>query len=124
VSGIPTLLLDAAGGDVTAAAGGIVCLDEFDKLAASRSNARFAGEGSTKDVSGLGTQRGLLTLLSAREYPLSDEHGTPLRGHGTLPLRGVTFIACGAFTELKATVRAMGQEGHQGPDGDSRRCRV
>jgi len=33
---------------------GIVCLDEFDKIASGQNNAIFAGAGTTKDVTGMG----------------------------------------------------------------------
>jgi len=64
VSTILTRLVKAAGDDVRWASCGIVCIDEFDKLATSRSSARFSGEGTTKDVSGLGVQRECDTRLS------------------------------------------------------------
>jgi len=83
---------------------GVVCIDEFDKLASSRSSARFAGEGTTKDVSGFGVQRSLLTLLAGPEAPFPVDFGYAHMGPKlVLPLAGVTFIACGAFSGLKAT---------------------
>ncbi len=87
---------------------GVVCLDEFDKLATSRSSARFAGEGTTKDVSGFGVQRGLLTLLSGRSTTFPADFG--YSGHGAkveMPLRNIMFIACGAFSGLRGTAREM-----------------
>ena len=83
---------------------GVVCLDEFDKLATSRSSTRFAGEGTTKDVSGFGVQRGLLTLLSGRSTTFPADFG--YSGHGAqveMPLRNIMFIACGAFSGLQST---------------------
>jgi len=83
---------------------GVICLDEFDKLAASRSNARFAGEGTTKDVSGFGVQRGLLTLLSGHSSPFPMDFGYSSHGARTsMPLSNIMFIACGAFSGLKET---------------------
>ena len=41
---------------------GIVCLDEFDKIASGQNNAIFAGAGTTKDVTGMGVQRGLMKI--------------------------------------------------------------
>ena len=108
VSSILARLYEAAGGDLAWAACGVVCLDEFDKLASSRSNARFAGEGTTKDVSGFGVQRGLLTLLSGHDASFPAEAG--LAGMGsklTLPLFGVSFVACGAFSGLRTTADFM-----------------
>lgn len=83
---------------------GVICLDEFDKLATSRSSTRFAGEGTTKDVSGFGVQRGLLTLLSGRTTTFPADFG--YSGHGAqveMPLRNIMFIACGAFSGLQGT---------------------
>jgi ATP-dependent Clp protease ATP-binding subunit ClpX len=101
-------LFEAADGDLLWAACGVVCIDEFDKLASSRSNARFAGEGTTKDVSGFGVQRGLLTLLAGNEAQFPADFGyAQLAPKLTLPLAGVTFVACGAFSGLKSTADAM-----------------
>jgi ATP-dependent Clp protease ATP-binding subunit ClpX len=105
-------LFEAAGQDRGWASCGAVCLDEFDKLAASRSNARFAGEGTTKDVSGFGVQRGLLTLLSGKNSPFPTDFG--FSGHGArkvMPLQNVTFIAAGAFSGLKETAE-LSHSGH------------
>jgi ATP-dependent Clp protease ATP-binding subunit ClpX len=108
VSMILARLFEAADGDLLWAACGVVCIDEFDKLASSRSNARFAGEGTTKDVSGFGVQRGLLTLLSGNEAQFPADFGyAQLAPKLTLPLAGVTFVACGAFSGLKSTADAM-----------------
>ncbi|MBC7795171.1 MAG: AAA family ATPase, partial [Clostridia bacterium] len=86
----------------------VVCIDEFDKLASSRSNARFAGEGTTKDVSGFGVQRGLLTLLAGKEAQFAADFGyAQLAPKITLPLAGVTFVACGAFSGLKSTAELL-----------------
>ena len=62
---------------------GVICMDEFDKLATSRSDSRFAGQQTTKDVSGFGVQRSLLHLLSAPRADFPPDFGftsrTPLR---------------------------------------------
>lgn len=95
-------LFEAAGQDRAWASCGIICLDEFDKLAASRSAARFAGEGTTKDVSGFGVQRGLLNLLSGRSSPFPTDFGYSAFGQKlTMPLHNIMFIACGAFSGLQ-----------------------
>jgi ATP-dependent protease HslVU (ClpYQ) ATPase subunit len=61
-STILTRLLHAADDNPLLASIGIVCLDEFDKIASGQNNAIFAGAGTTKDVTGLGVQRELLKL--------------------------------------------------------------
>ena len=104
VSMILSRLFEAAHQNLAWAACGVVCIDEFDKIAASRSNARFAGEGTTKDVSGMGVQRSLLTLLSAHEAAFPVDFGYAHLGPKlTMPLAGLGIIACGAFSGLKFT---------------------
>ena len=61
-STILTRLLHAADDNPLLASIGIVCLDEFDKIASGQNNALFAGAGTTKDVTGMGVQRELLKM--------------------------------------------------------------
>jgi ATP-dependent Clp protease ATP-binding subunit ClpX len=111
VNMILSRLFEAAGQDLSWAACGVVCVDEFDKLATSRSNARFAGEGTTKDVSGFGVQRGLLTLFSGAEATFPVDFGYAHLGPKlTMRLDTLTFIACGAFSGLKTTAQLVGGE--------------
>jgi ATP-dependent Clp protease ATP-binding subunit ClpX len=101
VSGILARLFEAADNDLEWASCGAICIDEFDKLAASRSNVRFGGAQTTKDVSGFGVQRSLLTLLSASEGEFPPDHGYSGRTRKlSMPLSGLTIIACGAFSAL------------------------
>jgi ATP-dependent Clp protease ATP-binding subunit ClpX len=105
-------LYEAAGGDAAWAACGAICMDEFDKLATSRSDARFAGQQTTKDVSGFGVQRSLLNLLSAARADFPPDFGFTSRTPPMpLELSALTFIACGAFSGLKGTAEELG--GHQ-----------
>jgi ATP-dependent Clp protease ATP-binding subunit ClpX len=105
-------LFEAAGGDVAWAACGAICMDEFDKLATSRSDARFAGQQTTKDVSGFGVQRSLLNLLSAPRADFPPDFGFTSRTPPMpLELSALTFIACGAFSGLKNTAEELG--GHK-----------
>ncbi len=111
VSSILTRLLYAAELDPFKAQVGVVCLDEFDKIAGGSNRALFAGAGTTKDVSGLGVQRELLKLLERSEVPVPTEfdHNTYQQ---KLMMRtdDIAFVACGAFSGLKSVSAAR-----QGP---------
>ena len=101
VSTMLTRLIESVRGNAALAACGVICLDEFDKLASSSSNARFAGQGTTKDVSGYGVQRELLTLIEGADAMVPMDYG--FSGHGPrleLSTRDIPFIACGAFSGL------------------------
>ena len=54
---------------------GVVVLDEFDKIAGAFSSARFAGQGTTKDVSGYGVQRELLKILEGTDVQIPLDFG-------------------------------------------------
>jgi ATP-dependent Clp protease ATP-binding subunit ClpX len=113
VKTILTRLVNAAEGSLPIAECGVVCLDEFDKIAASTSNARFAGEGTTKDVSGYGVQRELLTMLHGAEVLVPMDFGQSQFGpRAGLATHDIPFIACGAFagmdTLLSASARSIG----------------
>ncbi|WNG43532.1 AAA domain-containing protein [Archangium minus] len=116
-------LYEAAGGDVAWAACGAICMDEFDKLATSRSDARFAGQQTTKDVSGFGVQRSLLNLLSAAKADFPPDFGFTSRTPPMpLELSAITFIACGAFSGLKSTAEELGgQKERMGFGRDTRK---
>jgi len=101
-------LYETADRDSDWAACGVICMDEFDKLATSRSDSRFAGQQTTKDVSGFGVQRGLLHLLSASRADFPPDFGFTSRLQpDSMELSCVTFIACGAFSGLRATAEGM-----------------
>lgn len=107
VSTILTRLVFAAEGDLLKASCGIVCLDEFDKLASSTSNARFAGEGTTKDVSGYGVQRELLKMVEGTDVMISSDYGYSAYGQRTpLSTRDLPFIACGTFSGMSEITKA------------------
>jgi ATP-dependent Clp protease ATP-binding subunit ClpX len=78
---------------------GIVCLDEFDKIASGQNNAIFAGAGTTKDVTGMGVQRELLKMLEASEVvvPLDLTHSS-YADHVVMSTADIAFIAAGAFS--------------------------
>ncbi|MFP2924471.1 AAA family ATPase [Pyxidicoccus sp. 3LG] len=101
-------LYEVADKDADWAACGVICMDEFDKLATSRSDSRFAGQQTTKDVSGFGVQRSLLHLLSAAEADFPADFGFTSRLQPeSMELTCVTFIACGAFSGLRSTAEGL-----------------
>jgi ATP-dependent Clp protease ATP-binding subunit ClpX len=105
VPSIITRLIHAAEHSPALASIGIICLDEFDKIAAGHNNAIFAGQGTTKDVTGAGVQRELLKMLEAADItvPLSLTHSS-YADHITFNTADVAFIACGAFSGFKKAV--------------------
>lgn len=111
VNSILTRLLYAADMDLALAAIGVVCLDEFDKLASGQNSAVFAGAGTTKDVSGLGVQRELLKMLESIELPVPLEYThSDYAPKALLSTQDVGFIACGAFSGLKGSIERSGRE--------------
>ena len=109
-STILTRLLHAADENPMLASIGIVCLDEFDKIASGQNNAIFAGAGTTKDVTGMGVQRELLKMLEASDVvvPLDLTHSS-YADHVVMSTADIAFIAAGAFSGFQqiAHRRAM-----------------
>lgn len=115
-------LFEAAEGDLAWASCGVICMDEFDKLATNRSDSRFAGQQTTKDVSGFGVQRSLLHLLSATRADFPPDFGFTSRTRPlTLEMTGITFIACGAFSGLKGTAEGLARTERLGFGRDPKR---
>ena len=103
---ILTRLISAADDDTMIAECGVICLDEFDKLASAGSSARFAGQGTTKDVSGYGVQRELLAMLESSVVSVPMDYGFSAFGQrAEVSTRDIPFIACGAFSGLDELLR-------------------
>ena len=111
VTSILTRLLYAADLNHVATSVGVVCLDEFDKVASGQNNAVFAGAGTTKDVSGLGVQRELLKMLEASEISVPNDLSHSEYGARTvLSTSDISFISCGAFSGFKGVTEAARAE--------------
>src|SRR6478672_11497453 len=106
---IITRLLHAADDNPLLASIGIICLDEFDKIASGQNNAIFAGAGTTKDVTGMGVQRELLKMFEAGEVvvPLELTHST-YGDHVVMSTADIAFIAAGAFSGFQQVARRRG----------------
>ena len=106
---IITRLLHAADDNPLLASIGIICLDEFDKIASGQNNAIFAGAGTTKDVTGMGVQRELLKMFENGEVvvPLELTHST-YGDHIVMSTSDIAFIACGAFSGFQQVARRRG----------------
>jgi ATP-dependent Clp protease ATP-binding subunit ClpX len=103
---ILTRLLHASDDNPLVASIGIVCLDEFDKLASGQNNAVFAGAGTTKDVTGMGVQRELLKMFEASEVvvPLELSHSS-YADQIVLSTADISFIAAGAFSGFQSVIK-------------------
>ena len=112
---IVTRLLHAADDNPLLASIGIICLDEFDKIASGQNNAIFAGAGTTKDVTGMGVQRELLKMFEAGEVvvPLELTHST-YGDHIVMSTADIAFIAAGAFSGFQQVARRRGAQDNIG----------
>ncbi len=112
---ILTRLLHGSDNSLRWASVGLVCLDEFDKLASGSNNAVFAGAGTTKDVTGMGVQRELLKMLESSEVVVPLEFGHSSYGeHVVMSTEDIGFVACGAFSGFHEVVRQHEAEGSIG----------
>lgn len=106
VNTILTRLILHADGNPHLAQCGVICLDEFDKLASSGSSARFAGQGTTKDVSGYGVQRELLAMLQGTTVTVPMDYGFSEYGYrAELSTQDIPFVVCGAFSGFEEILK-------------------
>ncbi len=107
VNTILTRLVHAADDDVELASIGLVCIDEFDKIASGKNNAVFAGAGTTKDVTGAGVQRELLKMLESTiaDVPREITHSS-YAGTASINTENISFVACGAFSGFRQVLNA------------------
>src|SRR5262245_49694952 len=112
---IITRLLHAADDNPLLASIGIICLDEFDKLASGQNNAIFAGAGTTKDVTGMGVQRELLKMLESGEVvvPVELTHSS-YGDHIVMSTADIAFLAAGAFSGFQQVARRRSSDGRIG----------
>lgn len=96
VEGIIEGLLDKCDGNLEKAELGIIFIDEIDKIKKSPDSA------SIKDVSGLGTQNSLLTILEDDEITVfkRNEFKAPV----TISTKNILFIASGAFSGINEII--------------------
>jgi len=103
VESMISMLLHAAGGDISLAEKGIVFIDEIDKIARKSESTSI-----TRDVSGEGVQQALLKLVEGTTCRIPAGGGRKHPGGEMLTVntKNVLFIAGGAFVGLKDILKS------------------
>lgn len=96
VESIIVRLLDSADGNKELAEGGIIYIDEIDKLARSSESSH-----GTRDVSGEGVQQALLKLVEGTRVKLGQKGRKDSADDVFVDTRNILFIAGGAFSGLE-----------------------
>ncbi len=101
VESMISMLVNAAGGDVSLAERGIVFVDEIDKIARKGESSSI-----TRDVSGEGVQQALLKLIEGTTCRIPNQGGRKHPGSdmNEINTKNILFIAGGAFVGLKEIV--------------------
>jgi len=102
VESMISMLLHAAGGDVSLAERGIVFIDEIDKIARKGESTSI-----TRDVSGEGVQQALLKLVEGTKcrVPAQGHKKHPSSEMITVNTKNILFIAGGAFVGLQEILK-------------------
>jgi ATP-dependent Clp protease ATP-binding subunit ClpX len=118
---VPTILTKlffAARNNPELATIGIICIDEFDKISSGKNTTLFAGQGTSKDVTGIGVQRELLKLLEAGEIDVPAEMShSSYAPRIVINTQDIPFIACGAFTGFKSVIRNISNINYSSEEG-------
>ena len=117
VESVLVRLLQAADYDVPKAEGGIVYIDEVDKVARKSANPSI-----TRDVSGEGVQQSLLKMLEGTIANVPPKGGRkhPEQNFVQINTRNILFICGGAFDDLDQIIERRTAEGTIGFGGVSR----
>tara|TARA_B110000503_G_scaffold141875_1_gene236788 strand:- start:1642 stop:2868 length:1227 start_codon:yes stop_codon:yes gene_type:complete len=95
-------LLHAADYDVEKAEGGIICIDEIDKISRKSENASI-----TRDVSGEGVQQALLKLMEGTVASVPPQGGRkhPQQELIRINTQNILFICSGSFDGLEKIIK-------------------